>query len=82
MLFKCPVNVISGSVRYANAATGLEDKMACVGFHELKHLISKLAETQGTATTCCCIGVPNSGKSSVINAMANRPACKTAPIAG
>lgn len=29
-----------------------------------------------------CFGYPNTGKSSVINALANRPACAAAPIPG
>jgi len=81
ILFKCPLQVTKGSVRYANAATGLSDHNACVGSFELKHLISKVNQG-GTKVVCAVIGYPNTGKSSVINSLANRPACKSAPIPG
>lgn len=42
ILFKCPVSISKGSVRYANAATGMTDRNACVGSFELKHLVTKI----------------------------------------
>jgi ribosome biogenesis GTPase A len=47
---------------------------------ELKHLINKISESK--KIIAACVGYPNTGKSSVINALANRPACQVAPIPG
>ncbi|CAL6046694.1 Nucleolar_GTPase [Hexamita inflata] len=78
--FKCPQNIQKGTVRYANAQTGMHDKSACIGSFELKHLINRLNDSK--KIIAACVGYPNTGKSSVINALANRPACQSAPIPG
>lgn len=80
IMFKAPQNIQKGSVRYAHASTGMNDKSACVGAIELKHLINKISESK--KVIAACVGYPNTGKSSVINALANRPACQVAPIPG
>lgn len=52
-----------------------------MGAAELKHLISKLLPG-AKKVVAACFGYPNTGKSSVINALANRPACAAAPVPG
>jgi ribosome biogenesis GTPase A len=79
-MFKAPQTITKGSVRYAHASTGMQDKSACIGAIELKHLINKISESK--KIIAACVGYPNTGKSSVINALANRPACQVAPIPG
>ncbi|KAH0575952.1 Nucleolar GTPase [Spironucleus salmonicida] len=80
ILFKAPQIVGKSSVRYASAQTGLSDKTACVGAFELKRLLHSLCP--GERAVACCVGYPNTGKSSVINALANRACCLAAPIPG
>ena len=56
------------------------DRSACVGGLELKRLLHHLCGAERVVAGV--VGYPNTGKSSVINALANRPACAAAPEVG
>lgn len=74
------------AVRHADAANlgrSMHDPSAAIGARELKACLHGLGGLKGrTKVVAALCGLPNVGKSSVINSLAGRPAAGVAPVPG